>query len=182
MKRDFSQLASGYIAALGGKANIDTMINCATRLRVLVKDLDAVQPASAFTDLGAVAITTHHKMVQVIAGLDVPQIIQEMQVQLNGMCRPDQTLDEYGLTYDGERARILYECLGLPENVQLVTTTGSAVIVQVRDLEWVDPFDVMLQLGIGITSVDKHGRQVYVYMSGATSVAKELNRLIKKHN
>lgn len=182
MKRDFRQLASGYIAALGGKANIDTMINCATRLRVVVKDLKAIKPVSSFTKLGAVAVTTHHQMVQVIAGLDVPQIIQEMQVQLNGTCQPDQTLDEYGLTYDGERARILYECLGLPQNVQRVTTTGSAVIVQVQDVEWVDPFDVMLQLGIGITSVDKYGQQVHVYMSGATSVAKELNRLVKKHH
>lgn len=181
MKTDFNQLGREYIELLGGKANIANLINCGTRLRVMVNDLKALAPTAAFQQLGAIAVTHHQKMVQVIVGLDVPQIQQAMHAQLSGGAR-SPTLDEYGLTQDGERAQILFECLGLPGNVQLVTTTGDAVLAQVADPAWVDSFDVMLQLDIGITSVDKRGHQVYIYMAGATGVAKELNKLVhRKH-
>lgn len=73
--------------------------------------------------------------------------------------------------------RILYECLGLPDNILNITVIGSAITVQVVDPDWVDPYDVMLQLNIGIKSLTKHGHQVRIEMDQAMATARELNRL-----
>lgn len=120
-------------------------------------------------------------MFQVIVGLDVPQILDEMNAQLSGGSVVER-LDEYGLTPDGERASLILECFGSPENIRRVTTSGSAIVIQVTDPSWVDPFDVMLQLDIGIKSIKKHGETVYVYVDRAVMIARELSSLVAKKN
>ncbi|MGN1400955.1 MAG: alpha-glucoside-specific PTS transporter subunit IIBC [Bacillus sp. (in: firmicutes)] len=71
--------ASEYLDALGGPGNIVDVTNCATRLRVSVRDEKIVEPDSAFKAAGAHGIVRNGKAIQVIVGLSVPQIREEFE-------------------------------------------------------------------------------------------------------
>lgn len=77
-----SQKALGFLMALGGKDNIVEVTNCATRLRLKVKDPDKVLPTSAFTDAGAAGLAKNGQSVQVIVGLAVPQVRERFEALL----------------------------------------------------------------------------------------------------
>ncbi|WP_252181564.1 PTS transporter subunit EIIB [Lacticaseibacillus zeae] len=171
-------MAADYINALGGKANVGSLVNCATRIRAVVKDPGKVKESDNFKQLGAIDFKRHHNLVQIVIGLDVQQLLEAMRNQLN--FTNASSLDEYGLTADGERARILFECLGLPDNIQRITVGGTAIVVQVADPEWVDPYDVILQLNIGVKYLTKQGHQVRITMNHATGIARELNHMLKQ--
>lgn len=178
-KRSYQELAKNYIAALGGRDNIDYFINCATRIRAVVIDDHKVAPSATFINSGATAVVKRKTTVQIIDGLGAQQVQAAMQSMITGSMRNDDSLtDEYGLSPVGERAVLLYECLGLPGNVERVTVGNGAVVVQVKDIEWVDPFDILLQLGIGITHVVRKDQRILIYMADVVQIARELNRLV----
>ncbi|MDC4186477.1 PTS transporter subunit EIIB [Loigolactobacillus coryniformis] len=181
MADDFRTSAQRYITDLGGKDNIATIINCATRLRIIVNDVQIVASDSQFKFEGAINVSIHNNLIQIIVGLNAPQIIEEMHRLLN-ISDIEFHLDEYGLTENEERAKILYECFGLPENIQRVTVLNDTLIVQVVDPDWIDPYDVMLQLDIGIEDVRKNKCFVYIKIWGALVIAKELNILISQNH
>lgn len=88
MKRPFAaetadDTAFLYIEALGGKDNITEVTNCATRLRVSVKDETKVEPDSVFRALGAHGVVRNGKAFQVIIGLSVPQMRERVEKILN---------------------------------------------------------------------------------------------------
>ncbi|WP_202586742.1 glucose PTS transporter subunit EIIB, partial [Tetragenococcus halophilus] len=66
--------ALGFLEALGGAENIDNVNNCATRLRVSVKDEKKVQDDAAFKAWGAHGVVRNNKYFQIIVGLNVPQV------------------------------------------------------------------------------------------------------------
>ncbi|MDX2321018.1 MAG: alpha-glucoside-specific PTS transporter subunit IIBC [Moritella sp.] len=65
------------IAALGGVENIADLSNCATRLRVTVRDASKVQSLEHFVSTGALSLVTRGNAIQVIIGLNVPQLREE---------------------------------------------------------------------------------------------------------
>ncbi|SDC35809.1 PTS system maltose-specific IIB component, Glc family /PTS system maltose-specific IIC component, Glc family [Pelagirhabdus alkalitolerans] len=67
-------LASAYLEALGSKDNIESVTNCATRLRVKVKDPEQVESDAVFMDIGAAGVVRSGQNLQVIVGLRVPQV------------------------------------------------------------------------------------------------------------
>lgn len=71
--------AAAFLEALGGKDNIETVTNCATRLRVSVKDETLVKPASVFKKAGAHGLVEKGKAFQVIVGLSVPYVRDEFE-------------------------------------------------------------------------------------------------------
>ncbi|MCY8918464.1 alpha-glucoside-specific PTS transporter subunit IIBC [Bacillus atrophaeus] len=73
-----------YIEALGGKDNITDVTNCATRLRISVKDESKVEQDSVFRALGAHGVVRNGKALQVIVGLSVPQVRERVERILNG--------------------------------------------------------------------------------------------------
>lgn len=66
--------AAAFLEALGGKKNIVDVTNCATRLRVTVKDDSLVQPVEVFMEGGAHGLVHNGTAIQVIVGLSVPQV------------------------------------------------------------------------------------------------------------
>ncbi|EKO3740071.1 PTS transporter subunit EIIC [Vibrio metschnikovii] len=62
------------IEGLGGIDNITDLSNCATRLRVTVKDPQQVANATYFMENGAVNLVKNGCAIQVIIGLHVPQL------------------------------------------------------------------------------------------------------------
>ncbi|GAY76911.1 PTS system, maltose and glucose-specific IIC component [Sporolactobacillus inulinus] len=75
----YMESAAVYLDALGGFDNIQDVTNCATRLRVTVKDEALVQPDAAFKAGGAHGVVRHGKAFQVIVGLSVPQVREEFE-------------------------------------------------------------------------------------------------------
>src|SRR5699024_8461007 len=71
--------AAAFLEALGGSENIEDVTNCATRLRVTVKDPSQVQPVGVFQKAGAHGLISKGKAVQVIVGMSVPMVRQEFE-------------------------------------------------------------------------------------------------------
>lgn len=71
--------AHAFLKGLGGAQNIETLTNCATRLRVKVKDTEQVEPTSYFQNYGAVnVVNAGNNNLQIIVGLSVPQVREEI--------------------------------------------------------------------------------------------------------
>ena len=67
------------LEALGGKENIEELNNCATRLRVSVKDASKLLPDAAFKAAGAHGVVRKGTAIQVIIGLSVPQVRERIE-------------------------------------------------------------------------------------------------------
>ena len=67
------------LEALGGKDNIEELNNCATRLRVSVKDEAKLAKDAAFKAGGAHGVVRKGKAIQVIIGLTVPQVRERIE-------------------------------------------------------------------------------------------------------
>ena len=78
-KEDYGQLAKEVVEAVGGKENIIDVTNCATRLRVSVKDVDKVLPDAYFKENGAHGVVRNGTALQVIVGLSVPNVREEFE-------------------------------------------------------------------------------------------------------
>lgn len=79
---DMNELAKAYIEALGGKANIVTVDNCVTRLRLNVKD-NSVVTDKKLTSLGARGVIRPGKgSVQVIVGTNVQFVADAVKAEL----------------------------------------------------------------------------------------------------
>lgn len=70
----YASSAAHYLEGLGGTANIADVNNCATRLRVSVKDENLVKEDGFFKAAGAHGVVRKGKAFQIIVGLDVPQV------------------------------------------------------------------------------------------------------------
>lgn len=73
-KSKYELQAEGFLELLGGKDNIVSVTNCATRLRVTVKDPETVKSLDEFKQHGAHGLVNKGKAIQIIVGLSVPQV------------------------------------------------------------------------------------------------------------
>lgn len=79
---ELTQKARLFLAALGGKENIQDVTNCATRLRVTVKDAALVEESKVFVSVGAHGLVSHGRAIQVIVGLAVPHLRERFEALL----------------------------------------------------------------------------------------------------
>lgn len=71
--------AAQILHLLGERANILDVTNCATRLRVNVKDANLVHPEAEFKQIGAHGLSVNGNAIQVIVGLRVPKVRDEFE-------------------------------------------------------------------------------------------------------
>jgi len=72
---DYDRRAAAFLEGLGGVDNITDVTNCATRLRVTVKDPEQVKDSDYFKNNGeAHGLVQNGQSIQVIVGLSVPQV------------------------------------------------------------------------------------------------------------
>lgn len=71
--------AAQILAFLGGKENIIDVTNCATRLRVNVRDAALVSPEADFKKIGAHGLSKNGTAIQVIVGLKVPKVREQFE-------------------------------------------------------------------------------------------------------
>lgn len=72
-------LAENILDLLGGTDNVIDVTNCATRLRVNVKDKGAVAPEASFKAIGTHGLVVQGQSIQVIIGLTVPQVREKFE-------------------------------------------------------------------------------------------------------
>lgn len=73
------EYAAQILAFLGGKENILDVTNCATRLRVNVKDAALVRAEGDFKKIGAHGLSKNGNAIQVIVGLSVPKVRDQFE-------------------------------------------------------------------------------------------------------
>ncbi len=71
--------AAGFLQALGGAANIESINNCATRLRIALVDMAHTQSDDVFKALGAHGVVRRGNGIQIIVGLHVPQVRDQLE-------------------------------------------------------------------------------------------------------
>lgn len=76
--------ASAYLDLLGGKENVEAVTNCATRLRVSVKDKSLVADEENFKDAGAYGLVKQGNNMQIIVGTQVSFVREEFENILRG--------------------------------------------------------------------------------------------------
>ena len=83
--------AAGFLQALGGAANIDSINNCATRLRIALVDMAKTQSDDVFKALGAHGVVRRGNGIQVIVGLHVPQVRDQLESLMKSPLTNEQT-------------------------------------------------------------------------------------------
>ncbi|MEH8248195.1 alpha-glucoside-specific PTS transporter subunit IIBC [Aeromonas veronii] len=78
-----SDSATQIIEALGGVKNIRSLNNCATRLRISLVNSKLADADEEFIKLGAHGVVRHGDSIQVIIGLHVPQVRENMESIMN---------------------------------------------------------------------------------------------------
>ena len=78
----FERRAESFLHLVGGPENVETVANCASRLRLRIKDIEKMAPDQAFRDAGAHGTVIKPNMIQIIVGLDVPQVREEFEKQM----------------------------------------------------------------------------------------------------
>ncbi|MEX2986522.1 alpha-glucoside-specific PTS transporter subunit IIBC [Serratia fonticola] len=71
--------AAGFLEALGGASNILSVNNCATRLRITLVDMSLTQSDDIFKALSAHGVVRRGNGIQVIVGLNVPQVRDQIE-------------------------------------------------------------------------------------------------------
>lgn len=107
--------AAAFLIGLGGADNIVEVNNCATRLRVSVKDKDKVKDDNYFKAHGAHGVVRKNTALQVIVGLSVPNV--------------RSAFEEY--MKNGIPAGVEMEVEGMVESGRIVATqNGKAVALE----------------------------------------------------
>ncbi|MGX5871928.1 alpha-glucoside-specific PTS transporter subunit IIBC [Enterobacter cloacae] len=83
--------AAGFLQALGGAANIESINNCATRLRIALVDMARTQSDEVFKALGAHGVVRRGNGIQVIVGLHVPQVRDQLESLMKTPLTNEQT-------------------------------------------------------------------------------------------
>ncbi|MCK7359263.1 alpha-glucoside-specific PTS transporter subunit IIBC [Enterobacter roggenkampii] len=83
--------AAGFLQALGGAANVESINNCATRLRITLVDMAKTQSDDVFKALGAHGVVRRGNGIQVIVGLHVPQVRDQLESLMKTPLTNEQT-------------------------------------------------------------------------------------------
>lgn len=137
--------AAQILAFLGGKDNILDVTNCATRLRVNVKNGDLVHPESEFKQIGAHGLSKNGTAIQVIVGLKVPKVREQFEECLAGNILPNESVKEEADTVDKEKSGEL--------QAGRLYAAQTGTVISLEDV----PDDVFSQkvLGEGIAIIPK---------------------------
>ena len=82
--------AAGFLQALGGAGNIGSINNCATRLRIALHDMAKTQSDDVFKALGAHGVVRRGNGIQVIVGLHVPQVRDQLETLMKSTLSNEQ--------------------------------------------------------------------------------------------
>ncbi|MCJ8158274.1 N-acetylglucosamine-specific PTS transporter subunit IIBC [Sphingomonas sp. LaA6.9] len=140
--------AQGFIAALGGAANLKTVDACTTRLRLVLSDGAAVDEG-ALKALGARGVVRPAPgALQVVLGPIADQVAGEIRAGLRGTPSPVPTRP----TADAD---VVLTALGGVANVSALTHKAGRLCIAVADAARVD-MSALARIGRGATLASPH--------------------------
>jgi len=75
---DYAKTATGVLAGVGGKENVQSLVHCATRLRFVLKDESKADAAAIKATPGVITTAQAGGQYQVVIGNDVPEVFAEI--------------------------------------------------------------------------------------------------------
>ncbi len=96
-KKEYTQLASEVVSAVGGKENIISVQNCMTRLRFVLKDdtIPVIDDVKAIK--GVQGVMKQGGQFQVIIGTHVNEVVKDVNVLLGGSENEPKNKEDYKL-------------------------------------------------------------------------------------
>lgn len=153
--------ATAYLELLGGASNITELSSCATRLRVTVDNPDKVGTDSEFRANKAVSVVRHGKAIQVIVGLDVPQVLDEMSTMMNSSSKDEspKIVSEQSNPYI-ERATAYVDLLGGDRNIESVISCSTRVRAKVVNYNKIAKESEFKKFGVDAVQIRKQQNEV----------------------
>ncbi|BDR57905.1 alpha-glucoside-specific PTS transporter subunit IIBC [Xylocopilactobacillus apicola] len=181
----YQERAEAYLSGLGGVENIVELASCATRLRVTVKDEGKLASDDTFKAAKASGVVHHGKAIQVIVGLDVPQVLETIQELINKQGADISNIDSQNSNkiFDlnnpiAKKAALIVDSAGEIQNITDVTGNKDRLTISVKNPTTVDPKDVFLSLGLDIKNIAIIGQQVEIDISDAKQIAGVINKIL----
>lgn len=171
--------ARAYLKDLGGVNNIAEMTSCATRLRVTVNDPEKVASDAEFRANKAVSVVRHGQALQVIVGLDVPQVLESMQGMMDDTEKVSGPTETAPIPTDPavQTAALLSDSLGQAQNISSVAGRDDQLVATVKDTDLVDSVDVFKSLNVGVNDVSIDGKEVTVVIKDAAKIAEKMSSM-----
>lgn len=157
--------AAGYVAALGGAANVVSIAACTTRLRLELANRNRVDP-EALQRLGARgSVRVGAAGLQVVVGPAAEQLAEAMRAAIRGTAPAAMS------------AADVLEALGGHENVRAVACGAGRLLVQVQDAARID--ERALERGGARGVARASASSVQVLLPQAASLAGEVSALLR---
>lgn len=83
MKKDYTQLSKDILNFIGGNDNIEFVMNCATRLRFTLNDIEKTDTESIKNLDGVLDVVVKDGQYQVCIGTDVVELFDELKKVAN---------------------------------------------------------------------------------------------------
>ena len=155
-------IPDGFIAALGGAANLVEVAACTTRLRLVLADRGRVD-AAALRALGSRGtVNVGERGLQVVVGPIADQVAGDIRARLACATPGDAIPDA---------ARVL-AALGGADNVARIETAAGRVLVTVKDGARVDASDLNALFPRGVAR--PNASSVHLLHAGGNSIAASL--------
>lgn len=168
----YAQRAEAYLEALGGSQNINDLTSCATRLRVTVNDESKVAGDSVFKANKASGVVRHGKAMQVIVGLDVPQVLESIQEIIKDEDGSSTVVTE--VSPEAQAAAFIADSLGTEENIEDISADSKQITFIVKDPTAVDDAETFKSLGLSIKEITIQDNQVRIEIDNALKIAGQI--------
>lgn len=201
-RADDSQAAQ-VIAALGGRENIIDVTNCATRLRVSVKDETKLAPDRVFKAAKAHGVARSGKAIQVIIGLSVPILRTEVEALLEAQPQSAATQEFQSISMKAFASGKVIAMTEVPDQVfsqkmmgdgvaiwpdnQVVTAPADGEITMVTDqsghaigMKLKNGLEILLHIGLDTVNMSGEGFTVFVEPGQKVQAGTELVRFDRK--
>lgn len=165
-----TMLAALILEGLGGADNIVDVTNCATRLRVNVKDEKLVKDDAYFKGVGTHGISKNGKSMQVIVGMTVASVREKFETILANPSAYVLDMAEPGNQQEasGQPDKAPVNSADLPLHELKAAADGTAILVS----EVPDEVFASKALGDGVAVIVTDGR-VYAPADGKVSMIAE---------
>lgn len=209
-KKDYKAKKSGgnnlgYAAQildfLGGRDNIIDVTNCATRLRVSVKDGSLVHAESEFKRIGAHGLSQNGTAVQVIVGLKVPKVREQFEECMAKNILPAKDEDTIGCVYASQTGKaipleqvpddvfsqkVMGDGIAIIPSEETVVAPAAGEIVVVADtkhayaIETEDGLELLVHIGLETVNLQGQGFTSLVQPGDKVEIGTPLCRVSKE--
>nr|WP_297518712.1 N-acetylglucosamine-specific PTS transporter subunit IIBC [uncultured Clostridium sp.] len=174
-------IANGILKAIGGKANIEVLDNCVTRLRLTLKDVSIIDEAK-IKSLGSKGIMKlGSNNVQIIMGTLADPIAAEMKDIVSGKIKVEEVAEKPKVRAkkDGLAgiAEGLLEAIGGKENIEVLDNCVTRLRLTLKDASIIDEPRIKALGAKGIMKLGSNNVQI-IMGTLADPIAGEMKKLV----